>query len=152
LGEQRGEAGIVDAAIAREPDAAAGVTLPLDEIDGERALVDGAGLTDLGVVEPDEVGAFTRHVGEQHLVAGERARCRGDQVIEVGLVVVAGADAHCSPPKTSMFENLHAGDACPVPITWLSSPLPQFGVPITVKLSASATPVRLRQNVDEIPR
>ena len=136
-----------------------GVAPALDEIDAERLLVDRAGLADVGVVEPDEVGAFARDVGEQHLVADESRRRRGDQLVEVRLrparvprARVSGNRAHCSPPKTSMFENLHAGDACPVPISWLSSPLPQFGVPITVKLLRSATPVRLRQKVEEIPR
>ncbi len=171
LAEQRGEADVVDAAIARQPDAAARVALAFDEIDRERLLVDGARLADVGVVEPDEVGAFARDVGEQHLVADERRRRPGDQLVEVRLrpalvprarvsgnhalvprARVSGNHAHCSPPNTSTFENLHAGDAWPVPISWLSSPLPQFGVPITVKLLRSATPVRLRQNVEEMPR
>ena len=94
-----------------------------------------------------EVAAGGGGPGEVDIVAQER--------LGIGLVPrarVSGNHAHCSPPKTSMFENLHAGAACPVPISWLSSPLPQFGVPITVKLSRSATPVRLRQNVDEMPR
>ena len=138
------------------------MALAFDQVDSERALVDGAGLADLGVVEPDEIGAFAGDVGEQYLVAGQGRGGRSDHFVEVRLIVVPRARvsgnhvglvaAHSSPPKTSMFENRQAGDACPVPITWLSSPLPQLGVPITVKLSLSATPDRLRQNVDEIPR
>ena len=155
MDEQGRQAGAVDRLDAGEPDSATDVTSPLDQVDGQCALVDAAGLADVAVVEADEVGAFTGHVGEQYLVADERCRRRSDEFVEVGLVVDAVLDAcvaHSSPPKTSMFENLQAGEACPVPMTWFSSPLPQFGVPITVKLSRLATPLKLRQKVEEMPR
>ncbi len=155
MDEQGRQAGTVDPLNAREPDAASDVAAPLDQVDGQRSLVDAAGLANVAVVEADEVGALAGHVGEQYLVADERCRRCGDEFVEVGLVVDAVVDAvvaHSSPPKTSMFENLQAGEACPVPITWFSSPLPQLGVPITVKLSRLATPLKLRQNVEEMPR
>ncbi len=148
LQHERRQPGVVDRPDARQPDAAADVSPALDQVDRQRALIDAAGLADVAVVQSDEVGPFPGDVREQDLVADERGRGSRDEVVEVRLVVAA----HSSPPNTSMSENLHAGDAWPVPIIWLSSPLPQFGVPITVKLSRFATPLRLRQNVEEMPR
>ena len=131
----------------------------LDQIDRQSALLDRAGLADVVVVEPDEVGLLAGDVGEQHLVADQLRGRRGDEFVEVRLVVGRRAavdavvvDGHSSPPNTSTSPNRQAGDAWPVPTIWLSSPLPQLGVPITVKLSAFATPRRLRQNVREMPR
>ena len=49
-----------------------------------------------------------------HFAADEQCRRRGDETVEVRLVVdprLLGVVAHASPPKTSMFENLHAGEA-----------------------------------------
>ena len=160
LGEERSDPGVIDGALAGERDAACHVSTAFDQIDGQSPLLDGAGLADVVVVQSDEVGLLAGHVGEQDLVADEGGRRRGDELVEVRLVVgartVGAARAvrgtHSSPPNTSTSANRHAGDACPVPTIWLSSPLPQFGVPITVKLSALATPRRLRQKVREIPR
>ncbi len=135
LGEQRDDAGVVGRALAGEGDAAGDVAPSLDEVDGEAALVDGAGLADVVVVQPDEVGPLAADVGEQHLVTDEAGRRRGDQLVEVRLVVPAARPcrAHASPPNTSTSPNRQAGEAWPVPTIWLSSPLPQFGVPITLK-------------------
>ena len=158
LGEQGGHARIVDGALAGECDAARDVATTFDQVDRQPPLLDRAGLADVVVVEADEVGLLAGHVGEQHLVADQSGGRVGDQVVEVGLVIGAGpgghaaGGAHSSPPNTSTSANRQAGEAWPVPTIWFSSPLPQFGVPITLKLSASATPRRLRQNVREMPR
>ena len=53
---------------------------------------------------------------------------------------------HYTPPKTCMFPNKHAGEACPTRITWFGSPLPQFGVPYIPKVSELPTPFKLFQN------
>ena len=76
LGEQRGDAGIVGRALAGEGDAPGDVAPPLDEVDGEAALVDRAGLAHVVVVQSDEVGPFAADVGEEHLVADEPGRRR----------------------------------------------------------------------------
>ena len=76
LGEQRDDAGVVGRAFAGEGDAAGDVAPSLDEVDGEAALVDGAGLAHVVVVQSDEVGPFAADVGEQHLVADEPGRGR----------------------------------------------------------------------------
>ena len=123
-------------------------------------LVDGSGLADVVVVEADEVGALACEVGQQHFVTLQLGRRRFDEFVEVGGLAFdanAGAGAcaggaHASAPKTSISENLQAGAAWPVPIIWFISPLPQFGVPITVKLCLSATPVRFVQKLRLMPR
>ena len=74
LGEQRGDASVVDRPVAGERDAAGDMAPSLDQVDGEAALVDGAGLADVVVVQPDEVGPLAGDVGEQHLVADEAGR------------------------------------------------------------------------------
>jgi hypothetical protein len=47
---------------------------------------------------------------------------------------------------------LQAGAAWPTRITWLGSPLPQKGVPITWKVEASPTIASERQKLVETPR
>jgi hypothetical protein len=91
MSEQRRQPGVVDCSVAGQLDAAADVSPSLDEVDRQPALVDGSGLADVGVVEPDEVGALAGDVGEQHLVADEPIGRCGDQLVEVGLVVAGRA-------------------------------------------------------------
>ena len=50
------------------------VTSTLDQVEGQPALLDGAGLAHVVVVQPDEVGVLARDVGQQDLVADERRR------------------------------------------------------------------------------
>ena len=83
-----------------------------------------------------------RHAGE--LVAGERGE---DRVGELEELLV-----HHAPPKTSTPANRQAGLAWPTRMTWLGSPLPQNGVPMTSNVDASPTPVSDRQNVALMPR
>ncbi|MNR54551.1 hypothetical protein D3C85_1747590 [compost metagenome] len=73
----------------------------------------------------------------------------GDQVLEA-LQWVGSHQA--SPPNTSIWLNMQAGEAWPTRTTWFGSPLPQFGVPSTCKVLASPTALRLLQNCAEIPR
>ena len=58
----------------------------------------------------------------------------------------------CAPPNTATRSNLQAGAAWPTRMTWLGSPLPQKGVPMTWKVLASPTMASERQNCEEMPR
>ena len=76
-----------------------------DEIDRDLALANGAGLANGPTIEADEVGILAAHRCGQNLIADELACGPGDQLVEIRL------DAHSAPPKTSIAENRHAGEA-----------------------------------------
>ena len=122
-------------------------------------LLHGCGLAQPGLVEAQEVAglglqvqaaALDGRIGLQHgLGQGLELGLLGIQVVFPFYAVHA---VHAAPPNTSMSRNLQAGAAWPTRITCEGSPLPQKGVPITSKVSASPTIASERQNVALMPR
>ena len=98
-----------------------------------------AGLAHLGMVETHELRLFGT-VAEGELLAGLQGVAH---ICEQGF---EHRFHQASPPNTSIWRNTQAGEACPTRTTWLGSPLPQLGIPRTLKVLRSPTAVRLRQN------
>ena len=121
-----------------------------------RALIDRAGLADLVVVQPDEVGPLAADVGEQHFVA--------DEAVAVAAVTISSKYAWSSP---WLMLKLFTVMPCPR----RPRRLEQAGRPgvagadhlVGLALAAVgrahhrqavrvADPLRFRQNVAEMPR
>ena len=130
--------------LARQGDTQIGVAPIVDQLEVQAGLLYLAGLAYLRVVEAHELGRFIRVAELKVFLIGDRLL----EPIHQSLEVVHQA----SPPNTSTLLNTQAGDAWPTRITWLGSPLPQFGVPKTLKVLASPTALSLRQNCAEIAR
>ena len=116
----------------------------VDQLEVQAGLLYLARLAYLRVVEAHKLGRFIRVAEVKVFLIGDRLL----EPIHQSLEVVHQA----SPPNTSTLLNTQAGDAWPTRITWLGSPLPQFGVPKTLKVLASPTALSLRQNCAEIAR
>ena len=126
-----------------------GVAPVVDQFETDARLLHLPGLAHLGVVETHE-GRRLGGVAEGELFRfANRIAQPVDQGLErLGLTVRSTHQA--SPPNTSTLLNTQAGDAWPTRITWFGSPLPQYGVPRTLKVLASPTRARLRQKCAEI--
>ena len=116
----------------------------VDQFQREAGLLHLPGLAHFGVVETHELGRFGG-------IAEVKLFLVGDGLLEPIHQCLEGVH-QASPPNTSIVLNTQAGDAWPTRITWLGSPLPQFGVPRTRDVLASPTALRLRQNCAEIAR
>jgi len=139
-----GEALAVQLRRAGQGDSEVGVAAIVDQFQVEAGLLHLSGLAHLGVVEPHELGRLGR-------IAQVKLFLFGDGLLEPLHQCLEGIH-QASPPNTSMLLNTHAGEAWPTRITWLGSPLPQFGVPSTLVVLASPTALSLRQNCAEIAR
>ena len=139
------QGGGVGSQVAAQTDAAGRPLQARHHADGAVALLYMRGLAHLGVVEADEIGGFGSEV--QGDAVGPRQRCAdgGGEVLKVALHQAA-------PPNTDTALNRQAGDAWPTRITWLGSPLPQYGVPMTCTVLASPTIASERQNPADRPR
>lgn len=129
---------------AGQGDGQVGVPAIVDQLEVDAGLLYLAGLAHLGVVETHEFGRLRR-------VAQMKLFPIGDGLLEPFHQVLESLH-QASPPNTSTSLKTHAGDAWPTRITWFGSPLPQLGVPSTLKVLASPTALSLRQNCAEIAR
>ena len=123
----------------------------VDQFETDARLLHLPGLTHLGVVETHEgrrLGGVAE--GELFRLANRLAQPVDQGLERLGLIFRRTHQA--SPPNTSTLLNTQAGEAWPTRITWFGSPLPQFGVPRTLKVLASPTALRLFQNCAEIAR
>lgn len=139
-----GEALTVQFGLAGQGNAEVGMPAAVDQFKVEAGLLHLPGLAYLGVVEAHELGGFRRIAEVKLFLVGDGLFEPLHQCLEI--------IHQASPPNTSTLLNTQAGDAWPTRITWLGSPLPQFGVPNTLKVLASPTALSLRQNCAEMAR
>jgi hypothetical protein len=147
LGHEPRQPGAVGGRIAAERQRPAGVAASVDQVEGDGALFDTAGLAHAAAREADEVGALAGERAGEHLAAAQQRR---DGIGEGEEGVLHGRQP--APPKTSTLRKRQVGAAWPTRMTWFGSPLPHHGVPSTATVSGPPTPTRLRQKVADTPR